>query len=83
MSSPSSRRRAHPPDELEKQIQDQARAHGISREQAIRDVILAPQPTKQFVRIEDVAALALFLASEAASQINGAALPIEGGWTAR
>ena len=49
----------------------------------VRDVILAPQPTKQFVRIEDVAELAAFLTSQAAAQINGAALPIDGGWTAR
>jgi 3-hydroxybutyrate dehydrogenase len=68
---------------VEKQIDDQARAHGIARENVIRDVILAPQPTKQFVKIEDVAALALFVASEHAAQINGASLPIDGGWTAR
>jgi len=68
---------------VEKQIDDQARVHGIARENVIRDVILAPQPTKQFIRIEDVAALALYLASEAAAQINGAALSIDGGWTAR
>jgi 3-hydroxybutyrate dehydrogenase len=68
---------------VEKQIDDQARVHGIPRENVIRDVILAPQPTKQFVRIEDVASLALYLASEAAAQINGASLSIDGGWTAR
>ncbi len=68
---------------VEKQIDDQARVHGVARENVIRDVILAPQPTKQFVRIEDVAALALHLASPAAAQINGASLPIDGGWTAR
>ncbi len=68
---------------VEKQIEDRAREHGIAREAAIRDVILAPQPSKQFVRIEDVAALALFLASDAASQVNGTAMSIDGGWTAR
>jgi 3-hydroxybutyrate dehydrogenase len=68
---------------VEKQIDDQARVHGIPRENVIRDVILAPQPTKQFVRIEDVASLALYLASEAAAQINGASISIDGGWTAR
>ena len=68
---------------VDKQIDDQARVHGIPRENVIRDVILAPQPTKQFVRIEDVAALALYLASEAAAQVNGASIPIDGGWTAR
>ena len=68
---------------VEKQIDDQARVHGIPRENVIREVILAPQPTKQFVRIEDVAALALYLASDAAAQVNGASLSIDGGWTAR
>ncbi len=68
---------------VEKQIDDQARVHGIPRENVIRDVILAPQPTKQFVKIEDVAAMALYLASDAAAQVNGTALSIDGGWTAR
>jgi 3-hydroxybutyrate dehydrogenase len=68
---------------VEKQIDDQARVHGVPRQNVIREVILAPQPTKQFVKIEDVAALALYLASEAAAQVNGASLPIDGGWTAR
>ena len=68
---------------VDKQIDDQARVHGIPRENVIRDVILAPQPTKQFVKIEDVAALALYLASEAAAQVNGTSVSIDGGWTAR
>ena len=68
---------------VEKQIDDQAKVHGIPRENVIHDVILAPQPTKQFVKIEDVAAMALYLASEAAAQVNGTALSIDGGWTAR
>ena len=68
---------------VEKQIDDQAKVHGVPRENVIRDVILAPQPTKQFVRIEDVAAMALYLASDAAAQVNGTALSIDGGWTAR
>jgi 3-hydroxybutyrate dehydrogenase len=68
---------------VEKQIDDQARVHGVARENVIRDVILAPQPTKQFVKLEDVAALALHLASPAAAQINGTAISIDGGWTAR
>jgi len=68
---------------VEKQIDDQAKVHGVPRENVIRDVILAPQPTRQFVKIEDVAAMALYLASESAAQVNGAAFSIDGGWTAR
>jgi 3-hydroxybutyrate dehydrogenase len=68
---------------VERQIDDQARVHGIARENVIRDVILAPQPTRQFVKVEEVAALAVYLASPAAAQMNGASIPIDGGWTAR
>lgn len=68
---------------VEKQIDDQAKAHGIPRENVIRDVLLAPQPSKRFVNIEDVAAMAMFLASDAATAITGASLSIDGGWTAR
>jgi 3-hydroxybutyrate dehydrogenase len=68
---------------VEKQIEDQARVHGVPRESVIRDVMLVAQPTKQFIKVEEVAALALFLASEAAAQITGAALSIDGGWTAK
>jgi 3-hydroxybutyrate dehydrogenase len=68
---------------VDKQIDDQARVHNIPRERVIKDVILAPQPTKQFVKIEDIASLALYLTSGAAAQINGASLSIDGGWTAR
>jgi 3-hydroxybutyrate dehydrogenase len=68
---------------VEVQIGDRARELGISKEQAARDVILAPQPTKQFVKIEDIAALALHLAGPHSAQINGASLSVDGGWTAR
>ena len=68
---------------VEKQIEDQARIHNVSIEKSMRDIILAPQPTKQFVKVEEVAAMALYLASEAAAQINGASFSIDGGWTAR
>jgi 3-hydroxybutyrate dehydrogenase len=68
---------------VENQIADTAKARNLSEEAVIRDVILAAQPTRQFVRTEDIAALAVFLISEAAAQINGAALPIDGGWTAQ
>jgi 3-hydroxybutyrate dehydrogenase len=67
---------------VEKQIPDTARARGITEEQVVRDVLLAAQPTKQFVTVEQVGALAAFLCSDAAAQITGTALPIDGGWTA-
>jgi 3-hydroxybutyrate dehydrogenase len=68
---------------VEKQIDDQARAHGLPRERVEREVILLKQPTRQFVTIEQVAALALFLAGDAAASMTGAAYPIDGGWTAQ
>jgi 3-hydroxybutyrate dehydrogenase len=68
---------------VEGQIADQAKARGITPEAVIRDVILAAQPTKEFVKVEDVAQLAVFLTTEAANQINGAALSIDGGWVAQ
>jgi 3-hydroxybutyrate dehydrogenase len=67
---------------VEAQIDAQARSHGIPREQVIRDVLLAPQPNKRFASVEEIGALAVFLASEAAASITGAALPVDGGWTA-
>ncbi len=68
---------------VEGQIDDTARARGIEREAVIRDVLLMAQPTKQFVQPAQIGALAVFLASEAAAPITGAALPIDGGWTAQ
>lgn len=68
---------------VENQIGDTAKARGISEEAVIRDVLLAAQPTKEFVKVSDVAAMAVFLTSEAANQINGAALSIDGGWVAQ
>jgi 3-hydroxybutyrate dehydrogenase len=68
---------------VEAQIDDQARVHGIPREQVIRDVLLAQQPNKRFATVQELDALAVFLASDAAAaSITGAALPVDGGWTA-
>lgn len=67
---------------VEKQIPDTARARGLTVEQVKHDVLLAAQPTKKFVTVDEVAALATFLASDAAASITGTVLPIDGGWTA-
>jgi 3-hydroxybutyrate dehydrogenase len=67
---------------VEKQIDDQARSHGIPREQVIRDVLLVKQPTKRFATVEEIGALTAFLCSDAAASITGTALPVDGGWTA-
>lgn len=68
---------------VERQVPDTARARGISEAEVKRNVLLAAQPTKEFVTVEQVAALALFLAGDQAASITGAVLPIDGGWTAQ
>ncbi|VAW22848.1 D-beta-hydroxybutyrate dehydrogenase, partial [hydrothermal vent metagenome] len=68
---------------VEKQLADQAKAHGISKEQVKNEIMLAPQPTRQFVEVEEVAALALYLCSNMARSITGTSIAIDGGWTAR
>ena len=68
---------------VQKQIDDLASLHGIPKEQAARDYILAPHPTKRFVKVEEIAATAVFLASEGAAEITGASFVVDGGWTAR
>jgi 3-hydroxybutyrate dehydrogenase len=67
---------------VEKQIPDTMKARSMTREQVVDDVLLAAQPTKQFVTVEQVAALALYLCGDDAAQITGSNLSIDGGWTA-
>ena len=67
---------------VEAQIDDQAKAHNISREKVIRDVLLAQQPNKRFATVEELGALSVFFASDPAASITGIALPVDGGWTA-
>jgi 3-hydroxybutyrate dehydrogenase len=67
---------------VEKQIPNTMKARNMRRDEVISEVLLAAQPTKEFVRVEQVASLALFLCSEQAAQITGANLAIDGGWTA-
>lgn len=68
---------------VEAQIPDTMKVRGMTREQVINDVMLGGQPSKQFVTVEEVAALMLFLCGEDARSITGAILPIDGGWTAQ
>jgi len=67
---------------VEKQIPDTMKARGMTEEQVKRDVLLAAQPTKEFVTVDEVSALAVYLCSDAAKAITGANLSIDGGWTA-
>jgi 3-hydroxybutyrate dehydrogenase len=67
---------------VENQIDDTAKARGISRDEVIRDVLLAAQPNKRFASVEEIGALAVFLSSPAGQSITGTALPVDGGWTA-
>ena len=68
---------------VEKQVVDQARVHNLPEDRVIREVILAAQPTRQFIEADEVAAFAVFLCSEAARSVTGSAQLIDGGWTAR
>jgi 3-hydroxybutyrate dehydrogenase len=68
---------------VERQIPDTMKARNMSEEQVKRDVLLAAQPTKEFVSVEQVAALAVYLASDVAAQITGTTISMDGGWTAQ
>jgi len=67
---------------VEKQIPDTMKARNMTKDQVINDVLLAAQPTKQFVTVEEVAGIAVFLCSDTAKQITGANISVDGGWTA-
>jgi 3-hydroxybutyrate dehydrogenase len=67
---------------VEAQIEGQAKAHGIPRDQVIREVLLAQQPNKRFATVDELGAFAVFLASDAAASITGTSIAVDGGWTA-
>ncbi|WP_299555411.1 3-hydroxybutyrate dehydrogenase [uncultured Tateyamaria sp.] len=68
---------------VEGQIPDTAKARGITEEEVKRDVLLAAQPTKEFVTVEQLGAVCTFLSSEAAASVTGIAMPVDGGWVAQ
>ncbi len=68
---------------VEAQIPDQMKTHGMDRETVIREVMLERQPTGQFATVEQIGATALWLCSDAASQVNGTHISVDGGWTAQ
>lgn len=68
---------------VEKQIPDTAKARGMTEDEVKRDVLLAAQPTRKFVTVAEMGALAVFLTTDGAASVTGAALPVDGGWTAQ
>ena len=68
---------------VEQQVEEQARKLGTNREVVVSNAFLADQPQKQFATIEQIGAIATFLCSDAAACITGAAIPADGGWSAR
>ncbi|HEX9904449.1 MAG TPA: 3-hydroxybutyrate dehydrogenase [Propylenella sp.] len=67
---------------VENQIADQMKVHNLPRERVVKEVMLQRQPTHEFARVEDIGALTVFLCSDAAAQITGTTLSVDGGWTA-
>ena len=67
---------------VEKQIDGQAKSHGIGKDRVICEILLAQQPNKKFATVEELGTLCLFLSTDAAASITGTALPVDGGWTA-
>ena len=67
---------------VESQIPDQMKVHGMDRDKVVREVLLARQPSKEFATAEQIGKTAVFLCSEAAEQITGTTISIDGGWTA-
>lgn len=68
---------------VQKQLEDQAKTHGISKEDVVRNIMLAPQPTKAFVQPEEIAELSAYLCTDWARSITGTSISIDGGWTAK
>lgn len=67
---------------VEAQIPDTMKEYGMDRETVVRDVLLARQPSKAFATVEQVGGTAVFLCSDAAAQITGTTISVDGGWTA-
>lgn len=68
---------------VEAQVSDQARVHGMSEEDVMKKVMLAPQPIQRFIQPEEIAEMAFYLCGDMARSITGAAISIDGGWTAK
>jgi 3-hydroxybutyrate dehydrogenase len=68
---------------VDKQVDDQAKAHGIPREEVLEKVFYVEAPMKRMLEPEEVAELAVYLSSDLARNITGAAIPIDEGWTAQ
>ena len=68
---------------VQNQVKDQAKVHGISEAEVAEKIMMQPQPTKKFVEVDQLGALAVFLCSDAAQNITGTSISVDGGWTAR